>query len=86
MSTDPQWAVVPTPVRELRAITRLPRALGDAAQENAAHQGMSFNDLGGLLLSREVSVSPSATRRFYRLAHKENASTSSRGVPVLIHR
>jgi hypothetical protein len=37
-------------------ITRLPRALADAAQEHAARQGMSFNDLVGLLLSREVGV------------------------------
>jgi hypothetical protein len=47
VSTDPQWAVVPTHVRELRAITRLPHALVDAAQENAARQGMSFKRLGG---------------------------------------
>jgi hypothetical protein len=37
-------------------ITRLPRALADAAQEHAARQGMSFNDFVGLLLSREVGV------------------------------
>lgn len=34
---------------------RLPRALA-AAQQHAARQGMSVNDLVGLLLSREVSV------------------------------
>ena len=35
---------------------RLPRALADAAQVHAARQGMSINDLVGLLLSREVGV------------------------------
>jgi hypothetical protein len=35
---------------------RLPRALADAAQEHAARQGMSINDLVGVLLSREVGV------------------------------
>jgi hypothetical protein len=79
VSADPSWAVVPTYARELRAITWLLRALGYAAQEHPARQGLSFNDLG-LLLRREVSASPTATGRFYRLAHKENASTSSRGV------
>jgi hypothetical protein len=34
----------------------LPRALADAAQEHAARHGMSFNDLVGQLLSREVGV------------------------------
>jgi predicted HicB family RNase H-like nuclease len=38
----------------------LPRALADAAQEHAARQGMSVNDLVGLLLSREVGVPYSA--------------------------
>ena len=35
---------------------RLPRALADAAQQHATRQGMSLNDLVGLLLSREVGV------------------------------
>lgn len=37
-------------------ITRLPRALADGAQEHAARHGMSFNDLVGVLLSREVGI------------------------------
>jgi hypothetical protein len=57
-----------------------------AAQGNAARQGMSFNDFVGLLLSREVSAAPTATRRFYRLAHKENASTSVEAFPFPSHK
>jgi len=37
-------------------IARLPRALADAAQDHARRHGMSFNDLVGELLSREVGV------------------------------
>jgi hypothetical protein len=37
-------------------ITRLPRDLADGAQDHAARHGMSFNDLVGVLLSREVGI------------------------------
>lgn len=47
VSTEPQWAVVPRHVRELRVITRQPLALVDAAKENAARQRMSFKRLDG---------------------------------------
>lgn len=39
------------------AITRLSRALAAAARKHATRQGMSFTDLVGLLLSREVAAS-----------------------------
>ena len=66
------------------AITRLRRALADAAQEHAARQGTSSNDLVGLLLSRE-SASLTAIRRHCRWPrpHKEkrNAPTDVEALP-----
>lgn len=46
----------PSKGRRRNLSVRLPPAFADQVQQHAASQGLSFNDLVSLLLSREIGV------------------------------